>query len=73
MTHVLDPAQLRDDAQYCAAQDELEDLMMADPGTPAGRRFDELVLLIEEYEVRRDGYDLERMKRALAADAHENL
>ena len=45
MTHLLDPSQLRNDAQYCAAQDELEDLMMADPGTPAGRRFDELVLL----------------------------
>ena len=72
MTHLLDPSQLRDDAQYCAAQDELEDLMMADPGTPAGRRFDELVLLLEEYEIRRDGYDLAQMKRALAADAQEN-
>jgi HTH-type transcriptional regulator/antitoxin HigA len=68
MAHVLDPSQLRDDTQYCAALDELEDLILADPGTPAGRRFDELVRLIEDYEVRRDGYDLERMKRALAAD-----
>jgi HTH-type transcriptional regulator/antitoxin HigA len=68
MAHVLDPSQLRDDTQYCAALDELEDLMLADPGTPAGRRFDELVRLIEDYEVRRDGYDLERMKRTLAAD-----
>ena len=41
--------------------------MLADPGTPAGKRFDELVHLIEEYEVRRDGYDLDRMKRMLAA------
>lgn len=67
MTHMLDPSHIRDDTQYCAALDELEDLMLADPGTPGGRRFDELVRLIEEYEVRRDGYDLERMKRALAA------
>ena len=69
MTHVLDPSQIGDDSQYCAALDELEDLMLADPGTPAGRRFDELVRLIEEYEVRRDGYDLERVKHALAADS----
>ncbi len=68
MTHVLDPSRLRDDVQYCAALDELEDLMLADPGTPAGKRFDELVRLIDEYEVRRDGYDLDRMKKALAAD-----
>ena len=68
MAHALDPSQLRDDTQYCAALDELEDLMLADPGTPAGRRFDELVRLIEDYEIRRAGYDLERMKQALAAD-----
>ena len=67
MAHVLDPTQLRDDSQYVAALDELEDLMLADPDTPGGRRFDELVRLIEDYEVRRDGYDLERMKQALAA------
>jgi HTH-type transcriptional regulator/antitoxin HigA len=67
MAHVLDPAQLRDDTQYVAALDELEDLMLADPETPGGRRFDELVRLIEDYEVRRDGYDLDRMKRALAS------
>jgi len=68
MAHVLDPSQIRDDTQYCAALDELEDLMLADLGTPAGRRFDELVRLIEDYEARRDGYDLARMKQALAAD-----
>jgi len=67
MTHLLDPSQIRDDTQYCAALDELEDLMLADPGTPGGRRFDELVRLIEDYEVRRDGYDLDRMRQALAA------
>ena len=68
MPHLLDPLRIRSESQYCAALDELEDLMLADPGTPAGRRFDELVRLIEEYEMRRDGYDLDRMKQALAAD-----
>ena len=68
MSHFLDPSCLRDDAAYVAALDELEDLMLADPDTPGGRRFDELVVLIEEYEARRDGYDLARMKRALAGE-----
>ncbi len=66
MSHLFDPPCLADEAAYVAALDELEDLMLADPGTPGGRRFDELVVLIEEYEARRDGYDLARMKRALA-------
>jgi len=68
MSHVLDPSCLPDDAAYATALDELEDLMLADPDTPGGRRFDELVVLIEEYEARRDGYDLARMKRALAGE-----
>ena len=38
------------------------------PASAAGRRFDELVRLIEDYEARRAGYDLERMRRALAAE-----
>jgi HTH-type transcriptional regulator / antitoxin HigA len=66
MTHLLDPPALADEREYAKALDELEDLMLADPGTPAGRRFDELVVLIEEYEARRDGYDLARMRRVLA-------
>jgi antitoxin component HigA of HigAB toxin-antitoxin module len=60
------PAEIADDAQYAAALDELEDLMLAEPGSAGARRFDELATLIEEYEARRDGYDLARMKRALA-------
>ena len=68
MSHFLDPSSLCDDAAYVAALDELEDLMLADPDTPGGRRFDELVVLIEEYEARRDGYDLARVKRAMAGD-----
>jgi antitoxin component HigA of HigAB toxin-antitoxin module len=47
---------LRDERDYAAAFDELDDLVLAEPGTPPGRRFDELVLLIEEYEARRSGY-----------------
>lgn len=66
MTHLLDPPALASEADYAKALDELEDLMLADADTPAGRRFDELVVLIEEYEARRDGYDLARMRRALA-------
>jgi HTH-type transcriptional regulator/antitoxin HigA len=66
MPHLLDPPALADEAQYAKALAELEELMLADPGTPAGRRFDELVVLIEEYEARRDGYDLAGMRRMLA-------
>ena len=61
-----DPPALADESQYARALDELEELMLAEPGTPAGRRFDELVVLIEEYEARCDGYDLARMRRVLA-------
>ena len=68
MSHALDPPALADEAAYLAAQDELEDLMSADPDTPGGRRFDELVVLIEDYEARRDGYDLARMKRLFAGE-----
>ena len=68
MSHLLDPVSLLDEASYVAALDELEDLMLADPGTPGGKRFDELVVLIEDYEARRDGYDLSRMRRAFTAD-----
>ena len=52
MSHVLDPSHLAADSDYLAALDELEELMLCDPDTPAGRRFDELVALIEDYEER---------------------
>jgi len=68
MSHLLDPPRLTSEAAYVAALDELEDLMLTDPGTPGGRRFDELVTLIEEYEAERDGYDLRRMKQLLASE-----
>ena len=67
MSHLLDPNRLDGETAYVAALDELEDLMLADPGTPGGRRFDELVILIEEYEAQRDGYVLRRMKLLLMA------
>jgi len=54
MPHLLDPQRLDNEAAYLAALDELEELMAIDPDTPAGRRFDELVALIEEYEARQD-------------------
>jgi hypothetical protein len=63
-----DSPRIGNEAQYLSALDELEDLMLADPGTPAARCFDELVLLIEDYDARRDGYDLARIKRALATE-----
>ena len=34
MTHLLDPPALADESEYSKALDELEDLMLADPGTP---------------------------------------
>ena len=55
MSHFLDPVSLGDDVAYAVALEELEDLMLADPDTPGGQRFDELLVLIEDYETRRDG------------------
>jgi hypothetical protein len=52
MAHLLVPLKLETETEYFAAQNELEDLMATDPDTPAGRRFDELAELIEDYEAR---------------------
>ena len=52
MSHLLDPHALHTDAEYRAALGELDELLLCDPGTPAGRRCDELVALIEAYEAR---------------------
>ncbi len=57
MPHLLDPQRLDSEAAYRAALDELEELMATDPDTPAGRRFDELVALIDDYEARQDAAD----------------
>ena len=50
MPHLLDPPSLRSQAEYLAALDELDALQAADPGTPAGVRFDELTALIGAWE-----------------------
>ena len=47
---------LRDEHDYAAALDQLDDLFLSEPGTTAASRFDELVMLIEEYEALRGGY-----------------
>jgi HTH-type transcriptional regulator/antitoxin HigA len=47
------PAPLRDEADYAAALREVEALFLSDADTPAGRRFDQLIALIEEYDARR--------------------
>ncbi|MBS0322038.1 MAG: hypothetical protein JSR18_15960 [Proteobacteria bacterium] len=52
MAHLLDPSRLDSESAYASALDELESLLLSDPDTPAGRRFDELVALIEDYEAR---------------------
>jgi hypothetical protein len=52
VAHILDPKRLANERDYCAAQDELEALGSSDDeGAPGGWRFDELALLIHEYEV----------------------
>lgn len=58
--------QIVDDAGYAAALDEIDDLMLVQPDSAGARRFEELEVMIEEYEARRDGYDLARMRRVLA-------
>jgi len=50
MANALDQKQLHSESDYRAAVAEMRDLIMADPETPAGRRFDELLRRIEEYE-----------------------
>ena len=52
MPHLLDPDHIANDRAYSAALAELEELMLCDPDTPAGRRFDELIGLIEDFEAR---------------------
>lgn len=49
---------IRNENDHQAALEELDGLVLAEPGTPPGRRFDELVHLIDEYAARRSGYML---------------
>jgi hypothetical protein len=55
---------LADEAAYVKALDEIDDLMLAKPGTAAGRRFEELSRMIDEYEAARDGYDLAAIRQS---------
>ncbi|MEO8753051.1 MAG: hypothetical protein ABI624_10260 [Casimicrobiaceae bacterium] len=59
---------IRNPQDYAAALDELDDLVLAEPGTPPGRRFDEIVRLIDEYEARRSGYILHPARRGQVLD-----
>lgn len=43
---------LRTERDYRAALEEIETLMRAAAGTPEGKRLDELVTLVQEYEQR---------------------
>jgi len=54
MGHPLDPRTITTEREYAAALNELDELMMCDPDTPAGRRFDELVALIDAWELAND-------------------
>ena len=54
MCHVLDPKAITTYKEYLAALSELDELMLADPDTPSGRRFGELVALIDAYELSRE-------------------
>ncbi|GMU71881.1 MAG: hypothetical protein HS109_10400 [Burkholderiales bacterium] len=51
MPHALDPRTITSPRQYLSALEELDALMLCDPDTPSGRRFDELVALIDAYEL----------------------
>ena len=66
MSHCLDPILLRDYADYEAALNELEELFLSDPDTPAGRRFDELIALVEEFDRRSDAEHMLPYGRAAA-------
>jgi hypothetical protein len=49
---------ISDEREYAAALDEFDTLILSEPGTPPGRRFVELVRLIDEYTARRGGHAL---------------
>ena len=51
MANLLDPRRICTDDQYRAARDELDELIGSDLDAPGGNRVDELIELIENYEV----------------------
>ena len=52
MSNRLQPSRLSDYEEYHAALRELEELFLCDPDSPAGRRFDQLVAMIDEFDCR---------------------
>jgi hypothetical protein len=52
MSALLKPSRLRDHSEYHAALRELEELFLCDPNSPAGKRFDQLVSMIDEFDCR---------------------
>ena len=54
MGHPHDTRTITTEREYVAALDELDELMLCDPDTPAARRFDELVALIDAWELTHD-------------------
>jgi len=66
MCHVLDPKAITSYKEYQAALHELDELSISDPDTPAGRRFGELVSLIDAYELSREPTLIREASRAPA-------
>ncbi len=54
----MDIKPIKTDADYRAALEEIETLMMADPDTPEGEKLDVLVTLVEAYERKHYPLDL---------------
>ena len=52
MSNRLQPARLRNHAEYHGALSELEELFLCDPDSPSGHRFDQLVAMIDEFDCR---------------------
>lgn len=57
MAHPLDPGTISTERDYVAALDELDDLMLCDPDTPAGRRIDAWELAHDAALARRPPFD----------------
>ena len=51
MPYLIDPNAITTEREYLDALEELETLMLSDPGTPEGRRFDRLDALIDAWEI----------------------
>ena len=54
----MDIKPIKTDADYRAALNEVESLMIAEPDTPEGEKLDVMVTLIEAYEARHFPMDL---------------